>query len=120
MKRNIVFLFTLTVLLTTGFMSSRNFSTAAQYDNLQPDLNSGDEGQKSTDQDAAITSAIHLKFANDQVVSSANIHVDTSDRSVRLDGHVSSQAVADRALQLGRSVDGVKTVHSFLVVRSGK
>jgi hyperosmotically inducible protein len=80
-------------------------------------LQVGSETQESSDRDASISSAIRLKFAHDEVVSASNIHVNTSHRSVTLVGSVISQAVADRALQLGRSVDDVKTVHSFLVVR---
>lgn len=90
-------------------------------DDIQPaGLQVESEAQQSSDEDASITSAIRLKFATDEVVSAANIHVDTSGRSVRLVGLVASQAIADRAVQLGRSVDGVKTVHSQLIVRTEK
>lgn len=120
MNRNIVFgsfLFALAILLTAGYMSSRNLSA----DDIHPSgLQVGSEAQQSSDQDASITSAIRLKFASDEVVSAANIHVDTSGRSVRLVGVVASQIIADRAVQLGRSVDGVKTVRSQLIVRTEK
>lgn len=123
MNRNIVFasfLFALAILLTTGGMTSRNLS-ASYKDDIQPaGLQVESEAQQSSDQDASITTAIRLKFANDEVVSAANIHVDTSGRSVRLVGVVASRVIADRAVQLGRSVDGVKTVHSQLIVRTEK
>jgi osmotically-inducible protein OsmY len=89
-----------------------------KYDTLQTGMQAESEAQQSSDQDANITSAIKLKFANDEVLSAANIHVDTSDRSVSLMGLVMSQAIADRAVYLGRSVNGVKSVRSLLVVRS--
>jgi osmotically-inducible protein OsmY len=122
MYRNIVFrlsfIFTLAVLFTGGCVTSKNLSTTSKNDNLQiTGLQVGSVNQQSSDRDASITSAIKLKFAHDEVVSASNIHVDTSHQSVSLTGSVNSQSIADRALNLGRSVDGVKTVHSFLVVR---
>lgn len=68
-------------------------------------------------EDASITSAIKMKFANDELVSASKIDVDTKDGHVTLTGSVASQAEATRALELGRSVDGVKSVHSNLTIR---
>jgi len=75
----------------------------------------GDVGEKI--EDASITSAIKMKFANDEVVSASNINVDTTDGYVTLNGTVAGQAELDRAMQLARSVDGVKGVHSNLTIR---
>ena len=77
-----------------------------------------DEGQIV--EDGSITAAVKMKFANDELVSASDINVDTSNGVVTLKGTVGSKAEADRALKLGRSVDGVKSVDSQLVVRSGK
>ena len=68
-------------------------------------------------EDASITSAIKMKFANDELVSASKIDVDTKDGHVTLTGSVASEAEATRAIELGRSVDGVKSVHSNLTVR---
>ena len=126
MNRNIVlrlsFIFALAALFTVGCMSSKNFSGAIQDGSMQSGQQATNTAQASGDmlQDATITSAIRVKFASDELVSASKINVDTSHRSVTLKGSVRSQAVADRALFLGRSVNHVKTVHSFLVVRTRK
>jgi hyperosmotically inducible periplasmic protein len=129
MNRNIIFRFTfifalaaLFTLFTVGCMTSKNLSKSIKDGSLQTGQQMTNKVQESTGvlQDASITSAIKIRFANDEGVSASNINVDTSHRSVTLMGSVNSQAVADRALHLGRSVDGVKSVHSFLVVRGRK
>lgn len=68
-------------------------------------------------EDGTITAAIKMKFANDEMVSASNIDVDTNQGDVTLNGVVSTRAEADRAAQLAQSVDGVKSVHSNLVVQ---
>jgi osmotically-inducible protein OsmY len=122
MVRNILFR-TLFIFALAVFMlncgTSKNMNTTVKNYSMQAGLlQVGYEAQQSSDQDAGITSEIKMKFANDEVVSTAKIHVDTSDRSVKLTGLVMSQVIADRALYLARSVDGVKSVHSLLVVNS--
>lgn len=67
-------------------------------------------------QDASITAAVKMKLANDETVSASKIDVDTRDGMVTLTGSVSSQTEADRALELARSVSGVKMVHNNLTV----
>lgn len=73
-----------------------------------------DVGEKV--EDATITSAIKMKFASDKLASASNIHVDTQNGHVTLAGPVSSETEATRALQIGRSVEGVKTVRSKLII----
>jgi osmotically-inducible protein OsmY len=67
--------------------------------------------------DAKISSAIRVKFAADGLLSVSDISVDTTQGKVTLKGNVNSQAGANRAMQLGRSVDGVRSVHSSLIVK---
>jgi osmotically-inducible protein OsmY len=121
MGRNILFctlfIFGLAV-FTLNCGTSNNMNTRVKNYSMQAGQQVAYETQQSNDQDASITSAIKLKFADDEVVSVAKIRVDTSDRSVRLMGLVTSQVIADRALYLARSVDSVKNVHSLLVVNS--
>jgi osmotically-inducible protein OsmY len=68
--------------------------------------------------DADISSAIKMRFAIDELISDSHINVDTSRRNVTLKGKVDTQAEADRAMKLGRSVNGVRSVHSDLIVKS--
>jgi len=74
------------------------------------------EGVGEKIEDASITSAVKMKFANDQLVSASNINVDTTDGIVTLSGTVANQAEMDRAITLGRSVSGVNSVHSRLTM----
>ena len=63
-------------------------------------------------------SAVYIvQMADDPVVSAMKINVDTTDGKVVLNGTVQNAAEADQAVALARSVDGVKSVESNLVVR---
>lgn len=68
-------------------------------------------------EDTTITAEVKLKFAKDDAVKGSSIDVDTDHGIVTLSGKVATQAEADRAVVLARSVDGVKAVHSKLTVR---
>jgi hyperosmotically inducible protein len=59
-----------------------------------------------------------MKLANDDLTDALDIDVDTSHGMVTLKGSVSSQAEADRAVELARTVDGVKDVQSQLHISS--
>ena len=67
--------------------------------------------------DASITAAIKMRMADDPVVSAMKINVDTTDGKVTLNGTVQNAAENEQAVGLARSVDGVKSVDSKLVVR---
>lgn len=80
-------------------------------------------GEKAADvgekiEDASITLAIQMKFANDKFVSVSNINVGTVDGHVTLNGIAAGQTEINRTVELGQSVDGVKSVHSNLVIPS--
>ena len=66
--------------------------------------------------DASITAAVKMKMADDPQVSGMKIDVDTTDGKVTLSGAVDSKSEADRAVKIARSVEGVKSVESRLVV----
>ncbi len=70
-----------------------------------------------TIEDGSITAAVKMKFANDELVSANNIDVDTSNGVVTLNGTVSSQAEAQRAVDLAQTVSGVKNVRSNLIIQ---
>jgi hyperosmotically inducible protein len=66
--------------------------------------------------DAALTTAVKTKFLADSQVKGLSIDVDTSNGVVTLNGHVSSQAEASRAVTIARNTDGVKRVVNNLKV----
>jgi len=67
--------------------------------------------------DSAITTKIKTKLAADHLPSLAKIHVDTDAQGVVwLTGSASSQADADRAVQIAKDTDGVRGVKSDIKV----
>jgi len=60
--------------------------------------------------DTAITSNVKAKFVADTAVSALNIKVNTYQGTVQLSGFAKSAEEAERAVQLARSVGGVKMV----------
>lgn len=71
-------------------------------------------GETLTDQ--RITASIKSKLLADQDVSGFDINVDTFKSVVTLKGVVDSEKEAAKALQLARTIEGVKDVESKLVV----
>jgi hyperosmotically inducible protein len=67
--------------------------------------------------DSAITTKIKAKLAAEHLGSAKHIRVDT-DRNgvVWMSGTVNSQEEADRAVEIARNTEGVKSVHSKLKV----
>lgn len=122
MNKKIVFMFillALAVVVSMSCMAKRNI-VAMQEGTIERYEWDVDESENADGriQDATITSAIKMKFAEDKLVSSSRINVDTTNGSVTLNGKVSSQEKVDRAIQLGRSVEGVKLVRSNLSIQS--
>jgi hyperosmotically inducible protein len=66
--------------------------------------------------DSAITAKIKSDMIADPLLSAAKIDVVTDKGVVKLSGVLNSQQSADRALEIARSVEGVKSVESNLVV----
>jgi osmotically-inducible protein OsmY len=116
----IFILLTLAVLISVGCTAKRNTAVAMNeglIERYQWDVDVSENAAGRT-QDANISSAIMLKFAEDDLISSSRINVDTTNGSVTLNGKVSTQLKADRAMELGRSVEGVKRVRSNLIVQN--
>lgn len=67
--------------------------------------------------DAAITTKVKAKFAGDETVSAMAIQVETLQGVVQLSGFAKSQTEKDRAAQLARSTEGVKSVKNDIVVK---
>lgn len=66
---------------------------------------------------AALTAKIKSKMALDDTIDARDINVDTSDGVVTLHGGVASAAERQRALQLARETEGVKSVVDLLSIR---
>jgi osmotically-inducible protein OsmY len=67
--------------------------------------------------DGAITAKIKSKMALDDTIKSRDIHVSTSDGVVTLTGRVGSASERDRAVQLSRETEGVKSVTDQLEIK---
>ncbi|QGY30549.1 molecular chaperone OsmY [Pantoea cypripedii] len=68
--------------------------------------------------DAATTSEIKAKLLADDIVPSRNVKVETTDGVVQLSGTVANQAQSDRAEQIAKAIEGVKSVKNDLTVKS--
>jgi hyperosmotically inducible protein len=68
--------------------------------------------------DAGITAKVKTALAAEKDVSALAIDVDTVQGNVTLSGRVTDQSVAQRAIQVARSVEGVKSVDNKLAVGS--
>jgi ABC-type multidrug transport system fused ATPase/permease subunit len=66
--------------------------------------------------DGAITAKIKSKMALDDTIKSRDIHVATCNAVVTLSGKVGSAAERDRAMQLARETEGVKSVTNELQI----
>lgn len=67
--------------------------------------------------DTAITTRIKADLVKERDLSSTAIHVETVKGTVMLSGFVNSKAEADRAVEVARSVEGVKKVESAIKVK---
>ena len=90
-----------TLLAGSGCAVTRGQSTAGEYVD-----------------DATITTKVKAKFAEDPTVSAMAIKVETLQGVVQLSGFAKSQAEKDRAAQIARSTEGVKSVKNDIVVQS--
>jgi osmotically-inducible protein OsmY len=67
--------------------------------------------------DSFITSKIKSALLSNSSIRSTDITVNTFKGQVQLSGFVSSKVVADRAVQIARTVKGVKSVNNSLVIK---
>jgi len=68
--------------------------------------------------DATITTRVKTALLNDPDVNATRIDVSTAAGVVTLSGDVRSKSEADRAVQVARTVQGVKDVRSALKIGS--
>jgi len=64
-----------------------------------------------------ITTKVKAAFASDDFLKSFQISVTSYKDTVQLSGFVNSQAAKDKAGELARGVEGVKTVKNNLIVK---
>ena len=67
--------------------------------------------------DSVITTKVKALLAEDDFVKSFQISVETYKGMVQLSGFVNSQQAVDKAGQIARSVQGVKSVKNNLIVK---
>jgi osmotically-inducible protein OsmY len=67
--------------------------------------------------DSVITTKVKSLLANDDFFKSFQISVETYKGVVQLSGFVNSRQVVDKAGQIARSVQGVKSVKNNLIVK---
>jgi osmotically-inducible protein OsmY len=67
--------------------------------------------------DAAITVRVKTAFINDPVVGAARIDVDTFKGVVTLSGRVKTREEEGKAIELARTIHGVKDVKSTLQIQ---
>lgn len=67
--------------------------------------------------DAAITTAVKARFAEDKTVSALAINVETLNGTVQLAGFAKTQAEKDRAEDLAKNAKHVKKVINNITVR---
>jgi hyperosmotically inducible periplasmic protein len=84
--------------------------------NAEEKAKEGYSESKDALSNARITSEVKLKFAADDTVKALNIDVDTNNGVVTLNGTVNSKKELNQAVQLAKSVDGVKHVKSNLTI----
>ena len=67
--------------------------------------------------DSVITTKVKSLLAGDDFFKSFQIGVETFKGTVQLSGFVNSQQAVDKAVQIARSVKGVRSVKNSLIVK---
>ena len=75
------------------------------------------EGTGEYFDDSVITAKVKTQLAADDFLKSFQIGVESRKGIVQLSGFVNSQAAVDKAGQIARGVEGVKTVKNDLIVK---
>ena len=75
------------------------------------------EGTGEYVDDSVITTKVKAAIFNEPTLSSAEINVETFKGAVQLSGFVSSQMAANKAVEVTRSVGGVKSVKNDMRIK---
>ena len=102
-KRNIVIRFLVLLMLIAAFAacaSTRTHESAGEYVD-----------------DSVITTKVKSLLAADDFLKSFQISVETYQGTVQVSGFVNSQKAVDKAGEIVRSVQGVKSIKNNLIVK---
>ena len=101
---------------TTALVAAGLLAGAAVY---AQDADVDRSHPKAFVKDSIITTKIKSKLAADHITSLGRIRVDTdADGVVYLSGSAHSKEAVNRAVEIARDTDGVRGVHSALVVKA--
>jgi|SRR6185436_16957081 len=89
----------------------------AKADELGQELKHAGAKAAEVTSDAAITAAVKVKLAADPDISAVKIDVDTADGVVTLNGRVASPGLVDKAVEIAKTVPGVKDAKANLSVQ---
>ena len=89
----------------------------AKADELGQELKHAGVKAAEVTSDAAITAAVKVKLAADPEISAVKIDVDTADGVVTLNGRVASPGLVDKAVEIAKTVPGVKDAKANLSVQ---
>jgi hyperosmotically inducible protein len=85
---------------------------------IAADPASGQSKPETYVKDSVITTKVKAELAAKHIDSLGNIHVDTDQNGdVYLSGTAHTQSAVDQAVSIARGTEGVKSVHSTLVVK---
>jgi len=110
----------LVLLLSLGLLALGCKGSNQTYNDNQAQKSTEDQlkdkvkGAENAVSDAEITASVKAKFMTDENVAARHINVETDNGIVTLRGKVSSETEADRAIELAKTADGVRLVHSYL------
>ena len=102
-KRNILIGYLAVLMLITTFVACASTSTH--------------ESTGEYVDDSVITTKVKALLAEDDFFKSFQIGVETYKGTVQLSGFVNSQKAVDKAVEITRSVGGVKSVKNNLIVK---
>ncbi|HET7262464.1 MAG TPA: BON domain-containing protein [Casimicrobiaceae bacterium] len=103
---------------TTLFVIGSVLAPVAAY---AADSDSGHSNAVVYVKDSAITTKIKAQLAADHLGSMKHVTVDTdNDGGVWMTGTANSQEEVDRAVEIARNTEGVKSVHSDLKVQKDR
>jgi hyperosmotically inducible protein len=75
------------------------------------------EGTGEYVDDSVITSKVKTAILSESTLKSAEINVETFKGTVQLSGFVSSEAAANKAVEVARAVKGVKSVKNDMRIK---
>lgn len=117
---------TLSLLLSTALFAEETISTTVTKSTKETPVAApaGAQGTTTTTtttttvvtNDTGIVSAIYTNYAKSAALIGTNLSVNSQDGIVTVSGTVTGQAQADEALNIARSIAGVKEVRSSISV----